>query len=89
LLFDDTDGMHVLELKLADGKRVTLDRDGVAIEDAAGNKITINSSASEIAITSKAKLTLKSAQVAIEADGSVEIKSGGTLTLKGALIQIN
>jgi uncharacterized protein involved in type VI secretion and phage assembly len=89
LLFDDTDGMHVLELKLADGKRVRLDRDGVAIDDAAGNTIFIKSKGSEVAITSKAKLTLKAAQVAIEADGKLEIKSAGTLTLKGALVQIN
>lgn len=89
LLFDDTEGTHILELKLADGKRVTLDKDGVAIDDSKGNTILVKSSASEIAITSKAKLTLKSAQVAIEADGTLEIKSGGTLTLKGALVQIN
>ena len=89
LLFDDTDGASVVELKLADGKRVTLDKDGVAVDDAAGNTILIKSKASEIAITSAAKLTLKSAQVAIEADGTLEIKSGGTLTLKGALVQIN
>jgi uncharacterized protein involved in type VI secretion and phage assembly len=89
LLFDDTDGAHILELKLADGKLVTLDKDGVSIDDSKGNTIVIKSNASEIAITSKAKLTLKSAQVAIEADGTLEIKSGGTLTLKGALVQIN
>lgn len=89
LLFDDTDGSQALELKLADGKRVTLDKDGVAIDDAAGNTILIKSSASKIAITSKGRLTLKSAEVSIEADGALEIKSGGTLTLKGALVQIN
>ena len=89
LLFDDTEGTPVLELKLADGKRVTLDKDGVAVDDAAGNTILVKSKSSEITITSKAKLTLKSAQVAIEADGTLEIKSGGTLTLKGALVQIN
>jgi uncharacterized protein involved in type VI secretion and phage assembly len=89
LLFDDTEGKPVLELKLADGKRVTLDKDGVAVDDAAGNTIVIKSSSAEIAVTSKAKLTFKSPQVAIEADGTLEIKSGGTLTLKGALVQIN
>jgi uncharacterized protein involved in type VI secretion and phage assembly len=89
LLFDDTDGVPVLELKLADGKRVTLDKDGVKVDDAAGNTILIKSGSSEIAVTSTAKLTLKSAQIAIEADGTLEIKSGGTLTLKGALVQIN
>lgn len=89
LLFDDTEGAPVLELKLADGKRVTVDKDGVAIDDAAGNTIVIKSKSSEIAVTSTAKLTLKSAQIAIEADGTLEIKSGGTLTLKGALVQIN
>jgi uncharacterized protein involved in type VI secretion and phage assembly len=89
LLFDDTEGAPVLELKLADGKRVTLDKDGVAVDDAAGNTILIKSGSSEITVTSAAKLTIKSAQVAIEADGTLEIKSGGTLTLKGALVQIN
>lgn len=89
LLFDDTEGKQILELKLADGKRVTLDKDGVAIDDAAGNTVLIKSKGSEIAISSKSRLTLKSAKVAIEADGALEIKSGGTLTLKGALVQIN
>ena len=89
LLFDDTDGAAVLELKLADGKKVTLDKDGVSIDDAVGNTILIKSNPGEIAITSAAKLSLKSAQVAIEADGTLEIKSGGTLTIKGALVQIN
>jgi len=89
LLFDDTEGAGILELKLADGKRVTLDKDGVAVDDGKGNTITIKSNAGEIAITSKAKLAVKAPQVAIEADGTCEIKSGGTLTLKGALVQIN
>lgn len=89
LLFDDTEGAHVLELKLADGKRITLDKDGVAVDDSAGNTILIKSTSSEIAVTSAAKLTLKSPQIAIEADGTLEIKSGGTLTLKGTLVQIN
>ena len=89
VLFDDTEGAGILELKLADGKKVTLDKDGVAVDDAKGNTILIKSNASEIAVTSAAKLTLKSAQVAIEADGTLEIKSGGTLTIKGAVVQIN
>lgn len=89
LLFDDTEGSQVLELKLADGKRVTLDKGGVAIHDAQGNTILIKSGSSEIAITSKARLALKAGQVSIEAAGTLEIKSGGTLTLKGALVQIN
>lgn len=89
LLFDDSDNTPALELKLADGKRVMLNKDGVAIDDAAGNTILIKSGSSEIEVTSAAKLTLKSAQIAIEADGTLEIKSGGTLTLKGALVQIN
>ena len=89
LLFDDTEGAAILELKLADGKRVTLDKDGVAVDDAAGNTIQIKSGGGEISITSAAKLTLKSTQVAIEADATLEIKSGGTVTIKGALVQIN
>lgn len=87
LLFNDGDA--ALELKLADGKRVTLNTDGVAIDDAQGNTILIKSGPGEIAISSAAKLTLKSAQVAIEADATLDIKSGGTLTLKGTLVEIN
>jgi uncharacterized protein involved in type VI secretion and phage assembly len=89
LLFDDTEGAAVLELKLSDGKRVTLDKDGVAVDDAQGNSILIKTGPGEIAISSAAKLTLKSAQVAIEADATLELKSSGTLTLKGTLVQIN
>ena len=53
------------------------------------NKVVIDGDAGGITVESSASITLKSAQISIEADASMTIKAGGTLTLKGALVQIN
>ena len=87
LLFDDG-AEPVVELKLKDGKRLRLDREGVLLEDGK-NRLRIEAGGSAITIESMAKLNLKSKAISIQADASMEIKSGGTLTIKGAMVQIN
>lgn len=89
LMFDDTEGRPVAELKLSDGKKLTLDEEGVLVEDGKGNKIVIESNSSTITIESTATLKLKSQKISIEAGASLELKSSGVLTIKGSLVQIN
>jgi uncharacterized protein involved in type VI secretion and phage assembly len=88
LRFDDGDPPTV-ELTLEDGKHLVLDDKGVTLEDDQGNKITIETGSGAITVESKTQLTLKSQTISIEAGASMEIKASGTLTLKGAMIQIN
>jgi uncharacterized protein involved in type VI secretion and phage assembly len=88
LLFDDGDPPKV-ELKLQDGKHLLLDDKGIKVEDEQGNTITIETGSGAITIESKGQLKLKSQSISMEAGASMEIKATGTLTLKGALIQIN
>ena len=88
LKFNDGQEPEV-ELKLSDGKRLVLDREGVIVEDAQGNKITIETTSGGITIESAAQLKIKSQMVSIEAGASLELKASGTLTIRGALVQIN
>lgn len=87
LLLDDGE-QPVVELRLKDGKRLRLDPDGMVLEDGE-NRLRIDTSSSVVTIQSAAALKLQSRAIAIEADQSIEIKSSGTVTLRGALVQIN
>jgi uncharacterized protein involved in type VI secretion and phage assembly len=71
----------LVQIELADGKRVTLNRDGIELDDKQGNKVTIQSTGGTITIEAKTSLSLKAPKISVEATG--------TLTLKGGLVQIN
>jgi uncharacterized protein involved in type VI secretion and phage assembly len=88
LRFVDDESAPLAELKLKDGKRLTIDRNGIEISDGE-NRIVIESGSSTITIESSAQLKIKSQTISIEAGASMELKSSGTLTLKGSLVQIN
>lgn len=89
LRFIDDDAKPQVELSLTDGKRLLLDNDGATVEDGNGNVIKIDSTSNSIEVTAGKDLSLKAAKVSIEASGSMDIKASGTLTLKGAMVQIN
>ena len=89
LRFNDDASKPEIELKLKDGKRVILDDGGIEIEDGKQNAIKISSSSGAIEVTASQQLTLKATSISIEATASMNIKASGTLTLKGALVQIN
>lgn len=78
-----------IELKLEDGKQLKLDDQGITLEDGKGNKLTIESGGGTVTVESTGQLKLKSQSVSIEAGAAMELKAGGTLTIKGALVQIN
>jgi uncharacterized protein involved in type VI secretion and phage assembly len=88
LLFDDG-SKGVVELKLNDGKKVTIDDDGIRADDGQGNKIEIDSKSGAISLEATGKLSIKATSISIEATGTLEIKSSATLTLRGSLVQIN
>jgi uncharacterized protein involved in type VI secretion and phage assembly len=88
LTFVDDPAAPLAELKLKDGKKLSLSKEGVEITDGT-NKIVIASNSSAITIESTAQLKLKSQSISIEAGASMELKSSGTLTIKGSVVQIN
>jgi uncharacterized protein involved in type VI secretion and phage assembly len=89
LRFVDDEANPEIELRLEDGKRLALDKDGAVLEDGKGNVIKIETSSGAIEVTAKQQLKLKATTVSIEASGSMDIKASGVLTLKGAVVQIN
>lgn len=54
----------------------------------AGTSIELKCGSSSIKIE-PGKVTIKSPQVAVQADGMMQIKSGGVMTVEGALVKIN
>lgn len=88
LMFVDDESAPLAELKLKDGKKLTLDKDGIRVTDGT-NKIVIETNSAAITIESTASLKLKSNAIQIEAGATLDLKSSGTVTIKGALVQIN
>src|SRR5208337_1861997 len=86
LTFDDGSQGQV-ELRLQDGKRLSMDTQGLILEDGKGNKVSIQSSG--ISIESTGSLTLKAASISLDAQAAAELKAGATMTMRGGLVQIN
>ena len=86
LTFDDG-AQGQVELRLQDGKRLAMDDQGVILEDGKGSKVSIQSSG--ISIETQGSLTLKAAAITLDAQGTAELKAVGTMTVRGALVQIN
>lgn len=87
LLFDDGDKARI-ELKLADGKSIVIDNDGIVIDDSA-NKISLDSKGGKIAIEAKQELSLKAPKISIAASAAMEIKGGQMLEAKATMVKIN
>jgi uncharacterized protein involved in type VI secretion and phage assembly len=89
ITINDSRETPLMQIELADGKRVTLDNDGIELDDKQGNKVTIQSSAGSITVQAATSVSLKAPQISIEASGTMTVKSGGTLTIQGSLVTIN
>jgi len=87
LTFDDGVKGRV-RLELNDGKAITIDDAGITI-DAGGSRVTIGGASAATTVEAASTVRIRAAQVSIEASGALDIKAGGTLTLRGALIAIN
>jgi uncharacterized protein involved in type VI secretion and phage assembly len=88
LIFDDG-SKGLVQLELNDGKKLAIDDDGITLDDGKGNRLVIQSGGNSVSIEAAGKLTLKGASVKIEATGSIDVKSGGTLGLNGSMVNIN
>jgi uncharacterized protein involved in type VI secretion and phage assembly len=77
------------QLQTSDGKRLTLDKRGIVIDDAHGNTISIEDGTGRITIQASASIALKAPQISIESSGNLVLKSSATLTLQGSLVLIN
>jgi uncharacterized protein involved in type VI secretion and phage assembly len=89
LRFVDNSASPEVELKLQDGKRLKLDRDGVTLEDGQGNSLTIETTSGSITIKSLTTLTLQAPQISIEADASLSLTASGEVSVQGAMVRIN
>jgi len=88
LLFDDGK-RGVVELSHEKKRMVTFDDDGIVVKDENGNQIKIESTSGAMTIQANGQLNIKAATITIEATGTLELKASATLTVRGALVNIN
>jgi uncharacterized protein involved in type VI secretion and phage assembly len=88
LVFDDG-AKGLVRLQLNDGKQLSIDDDGVRLEDGHGNQLVIASASGAVTLEAKGTLKLKGASVEIEASGTLNAKAGATLGLRGTAINLN
>lgn len=89
LRFDDGVKSGGVRLELNDGKAITIDDSGITIDAGNGNRIVIGSASGATTIDAASSLRIRAPQIAIEASGTLDIRAGGTLTLRGSLVAIN
>jgi uncharacterized protein involved in type VI secretion and phage assembly len=87
--FNDDEAAPEVEVALADGKKLAVHKDGITLTDGQGDTLTFTSNSGAIEISASQELTLRAPKVSIEATAAMEVKASGTLTLKGAMVQIN
>ena len=95
VLFSDLKGEEKIEINSKSGHTIILD------DNPKTNKITIhnnnkksdfieiNSNDESITITSQKEILLKARDINIKADNTINIESGGFMTIKGARVSIN
>ena len=88
LTFDDGTPGRV-ELKLSDGRHLTLDDNGIVLDDKQGNQLTIDTKGGSLTVQAAQSLSLKAPQVSIEASVSLSLKAGGAVTVQGTPISLN
>src|SRR5262245_23542165 len=88
LLFDDgTQG--VVELAHEKGRKVVFDDNGILMQDERGNIFKIESNSGAMTIEATGQLKIKAATVTIESTGTMSVSSSATLSVRGALVNIN
>jgi uncharacterized protein involved in type VI secretion and phage assembly len=88
LTFDDGSQGKV-QLELNDGKRLTIDDQGIQIDDGQGNKLVIQSSGGQLTIEAATQLTLKAPQISLQSTQRTSVSGGGELELKAGMVRIN
>ncbi|HZR83915.1 MAG TPA: phage baseplate assembly protein V [Candidatus Binatia bacterium] len=88
LVFDDG-SRGAVTLAHEKGRQITFDDDGIVVKDENGNQIKIESTSGAMTIEAKGQLNIKGTTVTIESSSTMEIKASATLTVRGALVNIN
>jgi phage baseplate assembly protein V len=88
LTFDDSREGRV-QVALNDGRSVTLDTAGISVEDGKGNRVTIESASGAITIQAAGSLALRAPAITIDASSTLDLKTSGPLTIKGAVVRLN
>jgi len=88
ITFDDGDRGQ-LRLELNDGKSLTIDDEGIRIDDKNGNSVTVTTASGEIAIAAATSLTLKAPQITIDASTSLSMNGGMSASLQATSVTIN
>lgn len=93
ILLNDEKGKETLEIHSKAGHRIILDdstgKEQIIIRDKSGNSIILDSNANSISINAQTTLRINAPSIQLTASSTMEIKAGGTLTLQGAVVQIN
>lgn len=88
LLFDDG-AQGVVELAHEKGRKVVFDDNGIVVQDEKGNVIKIDSNGNAITIEAKGQLNIKASTITIESTGTLTLKANATMTISGAIVNIN
>jgi uncharacterized protein involved in type VI secretion and phage assembly len=88
LTFDDG-SQGVVELKHENGGLVKLTDDGIVVDDGQGNTVSIDNKSGAMKLQATGSLEIKAATITIEATGTLELKANATMTIRGALVNIN
>jgi uncharacterized protein involved in type VI secretion and phage assembly len=86
LTFNDGSQAQV-ELRMQNGKRLSIDDQTVILEDGQGSKISIQSSG--ISIETQGSFSLKANSVNVNVQGTASLQASATMTIRGSLVQIN
>jgi uncharacterized protein involved in type VI secretion and phage assembly len=94
IVFNDEQAKESVLIKTKAGHTITLDdssgAEKIEIKDKTGsNSISIDSAQNAISVQCSMQLSIKANVIQIEADSTMTLKAGATLTLQGGMIQIN
>ena len=88
LLFDDGK-QGVVELAHENGSVVRFTDDEIVLKDNQGNQLKITKKTGAMTLQANGQLNIRATAITIEATGSLDLKASATLTLLGALVNIN
>ncbi len=87
LLFDDGE-QGVVELAHENGSVVRFTDNEIELKDSQGNQLKIEKSGT-ITLQANGQLNIKAATITLEATGTLDLKASATLSVRGALVNIN
>ena len=79
----------LVQLELDDGKKITIDDDGIVIDDGDGNSISLKTKSGTISIQAAKKIEINAPQISITAGNKLDLDGGLTMGLKAGMININ